>query len=262
MANKIRESMSARYELLSKTITSLKEKIKQLPEGSIKIKRTKSRAYYYWGKYNEPDKYLNSNDSELIQKLIQKNYLQSALKSAEKEFGALSKSIACYPDEVIEDVYDSLSNERRELARPLVPGDEAYAQKWMAVPYKHKSFKKGSSEFYTLKGEKVRSKSEVIIADRLNAKGIPYKYECPLKIGNKIIHPDFSILKMSNKKIVYYEHCGKMDDPEYTKDMSDRSHLYSNAKIYVGDRLFYTFETSDNPLDIGMLDEFIETNFR
>lgn len=262
MAGKIKESMSARYELLSNTIKSLEKKIRTFPEGSLKIKKTKNHVYYYFSKYKEPDKYLTSKDSELIQKLIQKSYLQYVLKAAKAEAEAISKNFTSYPEEIMEDVYDNLSDERREHAKPLVPGDEEYARKWMEIPYKHKGFKKDSSEFYTLKGERVRSKSEVIIADRLNAKGIPYKYECPLKIGNETIHPDFTILKMSNKKVVYYEHCGKMDDPEYTKEMSERSHLYTSAKIFQGDRLFYTFETSDDPLDIKMLDEFIENGFR
>ena len=262
MAGKVKESMSARYELLTNTIKSLEKKLKTLPEGSLKIKKTKNHTYYYWSKYKEPDKDLTSKDSDLIQKLIQKNYLQNVLKAAKTESEALRKILSSYPEEIMEDVYDNLSVERKELARPLVPGDEEYAQKWMGIPYKHKGFKKDSSEFYTLKGERVRSKSEVIIADRLNAKGIPYKYECPLKIGNETIHPDFTILKMSNKKVVYYEHCGKMDDPEYTKDMTERSHLYGEAKIYQGERLFYTFETSGDQLDVKMLDDFIEKNFR
>lgn len=260
MANKIKESMCVRYELLGKTINSLENRIMNMPEGTIKIKKTKFKVYFYH--HIDSDKYLSSQESELIYQLIQKNYLQSVLKAAKKEASALKKALAIYPEEIMEDIYDNLSEERKELAKPLIPGDDEYMQKWMEVPYKRKGFKKGASEFYTLKGEKVRSKSEVIIADRLNAKGIPYRYECPLKIGNEIIHPDFTILKMSNKKTVYYEHCGRMDDPEYTKDMTDRSHLYSSAKIIQGDRLFYTFETSDNPLDIKTLDEFIETNFR
>ena len=262
MANKIKEFMCARNELLQKTINSLEEKIGNMPEGSIKIKRTKTNVYYCLYKKGENDKYLTHKDSKLLDQLIQKNYLQSVLKAAKAEAIVLRKAISSYPENVVEDVYDNLSEERRELAKPLVPGDEEYAQKWMAVPYKRKGFKKGASEFYTLKGERVRSKSEVIIADRLNAKGIPYRYECPLQIGSETIHPDFTILKMSNKKVVYYEHCGKMDDPEYTIDMAERSHLYSSADIFQGDRLFYTFETSDKPLDIKTLDKFIEKNFR
>ena len=262
MSEKLRDSINSRCELLTKTLKALENKIKLLPEGTIKIKKTKYNNYFLLCIGEKEVKYLNTGDNELIKQLIQKSYLKDSSLVTRKELSILNKVSKAYPSVTIEDMYDSLSDERKDYATPIIPGDDEYAQKWMAVPYKRKPFKKDAPEFYTLKHERVRSKSEVIIADRLNAKGIPYKYECPLKIGNETIHPDFSILKMSIKKVVYYEHCGKMDDPEYTKDMSERSHLYTSAKIFQGDRLFYTFETSDDPLDIKMLDEFIENSFR
>lgn len=43
--------------------------------------------------------------------------------------------------------------------------------------------------------ERVRSKSEVIIADILNQEGIPYRYECPLQLkGWGKVYPDFTVL--------------------------------------------------------------------
>ena len=132
----------------------------------------------------------------------------------------------------------------------------------MAAPYKRKAFKNETTEFYTLKGERVRSKSEVIIADRLMSKGIPYRYECPLKVGNKIIHPDFSILRMSDRKILYHEHCGMLSDTKYTEDMLSRAKDYNKAGIILGDRLFYTFESETTPLDVTMLDNIIEQHYR
>ena len=101
-----------------------------------------------------------------------------------------------------------------------------------------------------------------MIADRLFARGIPYRYECPLKVGNKIIHPDFTILRMSDRKILYHEHCGKMDDADYKEDMVERANNYSEAGIVLGDRLFYTFESDVTPLDIRTLDRITETHFR
>ena len=55
MANKIKEFMCARNELLQKTINSLEEKIGNMPEGSIKIKRTKTNVYYCLYKKGEND---------------------------------------------------------------------------------------------------------------------------------------------------------------------------------------------------------------
>ena len=128
--------------------------------------------------------------------------------------------------------------------------------------FRRKAFKKDAPEFYTMKGERVRSKSEVIIADRLRANGIPYRYECPLQLGNKLIHPDFTILRMSDRKILYHEHCGKMADQQYIEDMLVRAKDYNRAGIILGDRLFYTFESDTTPLDMTILDNLINQHYR
>ena len=101
-----------------------------------------------------------------------------------------------------------------------------------------------------------------MIADRMYARGVPYKYECPIMIDGKVIHPDFSMKRMSDNKIIYHEHCGMMDDPEYFKDLVERISLYNQAGILQGNRLTFTFETSDKPLDIRIIDRLIDEFFK
>ena len=67
---------------------------------------------------------------------------------------------------------------------------------------------------------------------------------------------------MSDRKIVYHEHCDKMDDPEYTEDLIGRINDYNREKIFLGDRLFLSFESSKNPLDLEYIDNLINTHFR
>ena len=262
MAIDIMKALNSRYILLSKSIEDIEKKIKILPEGRIKIKERNGNTYYYLADTKSADKYLGPNDVVLIEQLIQKDYLKKVLKDTKTELSAIAKMLKLYPDSVAEDVYDNLSEGRKKYATPINICDDSFAQKWMNTPYKRKPFKKGMPKFYTLKGECVRSKSEAMIADRLFARGSPYRYECPLKVGNKIIHPDFTILRMSDRKILYYEHCGKMDDADYKENMVERANDYSEAGIVLGDRLFYTFESDMTPLDIRTLDRITETHFR
>ena len=254
--------LKARKELLARTIVKLEERLASLPEGSIIVRHTGGASVYLYNRRNHKIKYLNKSNRKLIEDLVQKRYLKMVLKAAKLEFKALSIATDHYPEPNIEKVYDGLSSGLKEFAVPLVPGCDQHAAKWQAEPFKHKPFKKDAPELYTLRGERVRSKSEVIIADRLYAKGIPYKYECPLRIGKEIIHPDFTILRMSDRKVLYHEHCGKMTDPGYTKDIPIRANKYIIAGIFQGDRLFYTFESAECPLNVKDLDEFIENNYR
>ena len=260
MAVDIRKDLETRYELLSRSINDIEKKIRLFPEGWVSIRSRNDRYYYYLSGYNSDDKYLK--DKEQIDTLLQKDYLKKVLRQAKRELSAIEKMSKLYPYTLAEDVFDQLSEGRKSHIKPINVYDDAYAQKWMEAPYKRKPFKKDMPEFYTTKGERVRSKSEIIIADRLRANGIPYRYECPLKVGKKIIHPDFTILRMSDRKILYHEHCGKMDDPKYIEDMLTRGKDYSLEDILLGDRLFYTFESDTTPLDVAMLDMLIKKHYR
>ena len=260
MAVDIRKDLETRYELLSRSINDIEKKIRLFPEGWVSIRSRNDRYYYYLSGYNSDDKYLK--DKEQIDTLLQKDYLKKVLRQAKRELSAIEKMSKLYPSTLAEDVFEQLSEGRKSHIKPINVYDDAYAQKWMEAPYKRKPFKKDMPEFYTTKGERVRSKSEIIIADRLRANGIPYRYECPLKVGKKIIHPDFTILRMSDRKILYHEHCGKMDDPKYIEDMLTRGKDYSLEDILLGDRLFYTFESDTTPLDVAMLDMLIKKHYR
>ena len=251
-----------RYELMTRTVKALEERLKSFPDGRLVVEKHKGGTHFILVVKGQNKRYLSKNDNLIIEQLIQKEYISKALRKATSEMKLLKRIMRSYPGTLVEDVFDSLPEERRKYAKPIVPGDEQYAAKWLAEPYKPKPFKKGAPEFYTLKGERVRSKSEVIIADRLFNKGIPYKYECPLKVGNEVIHPDFTILRMSDREIVYHEHCGKMSDPDYTKDIPDRVNKYARNGIFQGERLFLSFESAEYPLDMKTLDEYIEKNFR
>ena len=262
MAIDFSKELNARSDLLSKSIVDIEEKIKTMPEGRIKIKERNSKIYYYLSDNKSVDTYLGLNDIDLIKQLVQKDYIKKVLKESKTELSAIEKMLKLYPDTIAEDIYESLPEERKRYAKPINICDDDFAQKWMQTPYKRKPFKKDAPKFYTMKGERVRSKSEILVADRLRERSVPYRYECPLLIGNEIIHPDFTILRMSDRKILYLEHCGKMDDEDYKEDMVERCNLYSEGGIILGDRLFYTFESEATPLDIRTLDRLIDTHFR
>lgn len=262
MAFNIRRDLNARKNVLSKSIKVIEKKIEQLPDGRLNLKERNRIIYYYLVGEDHKEIYLGHDNVELIENLTQKDYLKRVLKNAKLELTVIERMLKIYPDTLAEDVFDQLPEGRKKYAQPINICDDDFAAKWMETPYVRKSFKKGSPEFYTLKGEKVRSKSEVIIADRLYANGIPYRYECPLKMGKKIIHPDYSILRMSDRKTVYLEHCGKIGDPQYTEDMLTRIKDYNEAGIILGDRLFLTFESDKAPLDVSLLDSLIKTHLR
>ena len=240
----------------------INEKIKTFPEGSVMVLKRKSGVYYYNYVNADNYKYIRKDDFKTAEALIQKKYLEDVLKSIKCESKVIKKIQNLYPNTVAEDVYGQLPEERKEIVKPIVLPDEQFVKSWQERPYTPKPISKDVPVYITMNGERVRSKSEMIIADRLFVNGIPYKYECPLIVGdNEIIHPDFTILRIRDRKIIYYEHCGKMDDPGYAEEMVERSVKYSLAGIVQGDSLFYTYESSTKPLDVRVLDNMIKRSF-
>ena len=78
----------------------------------------------------------------------------------------------------------------------------------------------------TSRGEAVRSKSEVIIANLLHAKGIDYHYEHPLELGGVVKYPDFTI-EDDDAGITYiWEHCGMLHDPAYRRRWEEKQQWY------------------------------------
>jgi hypothetical protein len=69
----------------------------------------------------------------------------------------------------------------------------------------------------TSRGEAVRSKSEVIIANLLHAKRIQYLYEAPLEVDGVTKYPDFTIEDDNTGLTYYWEHLGMLSDESYRK---------------------------------------------
>ena len=95
--------------------------------------------------------------------------------------------------------------------------------------------------YSTLKGDKVRSKSEVIIANMLYSNNIKYEYEKKLYYDkDKFILPDFTIY-LENRGEIYWEHLGLLGCESYDNNWMDKSLIYS--KYYSG-KLKVTYEST------------------
>ena len=83
----------------------------------------------------------------------------------------------------------------------------------------------------TARGEMVRSKSEVILANVLNSKGIDYAYERPLTINGVTKYPDFTIEDMESGLTFYWEHCGMLHVPNYRRRWEQKQEWYRSNGI-------------------------------
>ena len=208
-------------------------------------------------KTDKRGKYIKKKNINRVKSIAQRDYIQKIKKSAESELIAINKLIDKRTD-TIETLYDRQITARRDLTSPIVMSDEEYARRWQETDYYHKP-NTPSDTYISMKGERVRSKSELIIANILDLLGIPYHYEYPLELINgRIIYVDFLILDVKNRKEIWYEHFGMMGDMAYADPNTDRFNYIVAAGLIPGDNFIATFETYNKPLDTRTIFKILE----
>ena len=115
----------------------------------------------------------------------------------------------------------------------------------------------------TENGEKVRSKSEVIISNMMCRLGIKYYYE-QLLIGTMVKgekYPDFTIYNSNNQPILW-EHLGMLHNDYYKYKWRDKLVWYESNGFVLGFNLFVSRDELDGSIDsrkIGNIAKFIKT---
>ena len=92
--------------------------------------------------------------------------------------------------------------------------------------------------YSTKKGDLVRSKSEVIIANLLYHSGLEYSYEKEIVYDGGKMRPDFTVLTPKGK-IIYWEHLGMLGTEEYDQIWLMKKRAYDS---YFPGQLKVTYE--------------------
>lgn len=84
----------------------------------------------------------------------------------------------------------------------------------------------------TVRGELVRSKSEVIIANLLDGLGLPYAYEQPFTgLDGSVRYPDFTVDDAETGRRLLIEHLGMLDRPDYVRRWKAKELWYHTSGV-------------------------------
>lgn len=233
---------------------------KNLPEGTLSTATVKGTTYYY-RKVNGKKIYLGRADNKEVKLLQTRRLLTESLKRINQNCEAMETLIKKYksiePDEI---------NRQMPKAYQLIKAsdycftDWIDLQKWGSAEYDKSTKYPEGLVHRTLKGECVRSKSEVIIADQLFLKGIEYHYEENLKLGEEVIAPDFKVGVASRQRFRRIEHFGLIGNAKYLEECLWKIRLYINHGYIPWEDIIFTFDSQDGNIDaqqIGwMIDKF------
>ena len=255
------EELQERQQYLDRLIEKTGENLRDLPEGSLRMSRGRGGKlwYYHVTDPSEPNgKYIPQGNRELVLQLAQKDYGKKFLKSLLQERSAIASCLKKCPKRFPEEIYDTLSEQRKELVTPIIETDEMFSERWSSVSYQGKAIEE-EQKLVTERGECVRSKSELIIANLLAKEKIPYRYECPVRLRRfGVVYPDFTVLNVRMRKELYWEHMGMMDDSKYAENAVRKLRAYRANRIFQGDQLIITMETKEVPLNYREIKEIID----
>lgn len=260
--------------LLSSIVTELDSLIERLtksiegaPKGSIELKTLDGfERFFRYSKEGRRRLYLGKDKEPVIKALSQKKYDQGLLKVAlrqRKELGRALESLAKgRGPRTLDDVMATIPESLRRYIAPNPATNEGFIAKWSEPSPKrfYKDDVPKASPYYTMKGEHVRSKSEILIADRLYGRGVPYHYELAFSPneGVSVVHPDFTVLNTRTLEVFCWEHLGMMDNPDYAASSKEKLEWFASYGIVQGQGLIVTFETARSPLNTKYVDKLID----
>lgn len=236
-------------------------------EGALEIMERNSIFRYYL-RSKDPStgkrirRYLSESHLDVAKRLASQEYYATLYQKLCDRLDCLQNLHDNYTDEILEEVYESLHQGRKALVPPVIESRKRREAHWQEDAYEGKPLGKDVHVIQTKRGDQVRSKSEKILADMFYDMDVPYRYECPLELSNGLrIYPDFTLLDPEDGGPLYWEHFGRMEDPEYARKAVERINLYAANGYYLGDRLMATFESSNVLPDYTALRAMVKKRF-
>ncbi len=216
--------------MLADLIIEKKAELNALPKGSLILKKG---CYYH--KYRQKETGITRN-RELISALARRRYLQKEISILEENRDLADWYDAHYVPIIPSELIASFPSSYQGLPIYSFLGTSG-KNTASANPYKREQLK-----YLSNGGILMRSKSEVLIANELEACGISYQYEPRLVIGGKIIYPDFLLEHPWDQRMLIWEHLGLLDRPDYQESNREKLAHYCKNGIYPFQSLICTFE--------------------
>lgn len=229
----------------------LRNRIANAPDERVYVTVSHGKAQYYIRKDGRKV-YLNQ-DSEMIPILLQKRYDEKCVRIIERQIKAANAFLKIDQGDELENVLEKFNPLCKEMINPIAETRGEIIERVRNEKYDRKAFDDDdASDYLTSRGLRVRSKSEILIAEMLYKYNVLFQYERKLVLGeNTVVYPDFTIYDLRRGRKIYWEHVGMCDDVEYMKKWNKKYKSY----LVNGFVPFLTFETRNAPLQVTLVEE-------
>ncbi|MCQ2561059.1 MAG: hypothetical protein MJ186_03335 [Clostridia bacterium] len=236
--------------------TRMRKAVKISNKETLTVRHSKFGDRYYLTKRRADGSYSRERireNSPLFKVLLRKRVAASYLKTVDANVSLLGNLLSNY-SEIPENDAALFFVPKNDSS--IISIDSMDTLSWEML----QSDRNYRSEGLLYKSEKgsFRSKSELLIASRLELFGLEYIYEPVIRIGRVYYHPDFAIRRKSDGRILFWEHFGMMDRRDYVVSAGSKLAAYADAGLIINHNLLITCETADVPLNIDQIDSVIK----
>lgn len=225
-------------------------------EGKLYGRKSHNSYQYY-----VDGKYLPKNNIVQAINLAQYEYNKKVNHQIESIIKVIESFSKTYLNNPLDNIYYNMPPSKQALITPVQKTIKQMLEEFDTEEFEPGQFDKEANELYTIKNERVRSKSEVLIANALYHHGIHYKYEKPLLLNvgdhKKLFRPDFTIMVERTGEIKYLEHLGMLDNSDYFANNLDKLGIYERNGLLIGRDIILLHEVSYSQLSTRTIDNYI-----
>lgn len=229
------------------------------PTYAIEVVKHANTYQYYRAFPGGKRTYIRKEQLPQVQQVLQRSYdiaVYERLQKIERKLKLMMKQEKLFD---VDHEYNKLCQGKRDLIEPIKQTGEMYAVEWLAQHPGQQNTYPETTTFITNRGERVKSKSEKILADLFEKHGIPYSYEPAVQLSNGArVYPDFALLNVRERKTIYWEHLGLVDDERYASRNWAKIYEYEKVGIELGNNLIISIESDTMPLNIKQIESRIK----
>lgn len=251
-------------EILTKSYKRLdfvRNELRSCPQGKI-YEQTKNGKIYYIQSVSKNGKLCHigiNQNQDVVSGLIKRTLLENEAKVLDRNTNALSNCLRKISDyELTEDII-RLKKRCPSITDKMIEESLRFKEQseWMKDEYEQSNYKEEEKKHVTSRGLKVRSKSELLIAEKLYEYKVDFRYEQVMHIGKTTIVPDFTI-RREDGKIIYWEHEGLTNVDSYIKWQRNKADLYASNGIVPWDNFIVTYDNAEGNIDLRIVESEIK----
>ncbi len=271
-------SFNDKFSEILTTYVNLRDKYKieldESPEGSL-LHQMKGKNVEFLHSFYQDGKRVRkgiNRKPDLIKSLAKKEFDRKAYEILSNNVTAIREAMNNHIPFDVDEILQSMNK-----AYSMLPEDYFFDQdKWKVTAgldedlltkiKRHEEWGKKSYKEYwgypqnktktTSRGKKVRSISELLIAEKLYEYSIPFHYEELLERDGRLFAPDFTF-EGADYNCFYLDYFGMMENERYAKRNIQKLNAYYDAGLIPGDNLIVVFDCN-GVMNAGTVKAIIE----